>query len=65
MDGDRSKHALARIEAALARIEVAARKPRSPADDGELAHLRDRHARLRLAVSDSLGQLDAMIDGSR
>lgn len=65
MDGDRSERALARIEAALARIEVAAQKPRNQGDDGELTRLRDRHARLRLAVSESLAQLDAMIEGPR
>ena len=65
MSGDRSERALARIEAALARIEVAARSARSRDDDGEVTQLRARHAKLRSAVTDSLAQLDAMLEGPR
>ena len=62
MDGDRGERALQRIDAALARIERAARqRPAAPgpaAGDPELAQ---RHARLREAVGQSLRQLDALI----
>ena len=59
MDGDPTTKALSRIEAALARIEAAA------ASAAELASLRARHNRLRAAVQDSLGQLDALIEGAQ
>ena len=65
MSGDRTEQALARIGAALARIEAAAGTPRASQDDGEIAALRDRHAKLRAAVADSLAQLDTMLDGAR
>ena len=66
MDGDRTSQALARIDAALARIESGARAVtglRQGAD--ELARLQVRHARLREAVSDGLQQLDQLIDGGQ
>ena len=62
MEADRSSKAIARIEAALARIEVAT--TRSGGSDAELAALRDRHARLRAAVQGSLEELDQLIDGA-
>lgn len=65
MDGDRTTHALSRIEAALARIETAARQAGGKADSAELAGLQLRHERLRAAVQDSLGQLDALIEGAQ
>ena len=65
MDGDRTTHALSRIEAALARIEAAARRAGGKADSAELAGLQQRHERLRAAVQDSLGQLDALIEGAQ
>jgi hypothetical protein len=61
MEGDRTDRALARIEAALTRIEGAARAPRT-ADGSEIAELQDRHDRLRAAVTHSLGELDALIE---
>jgi hypothetical protein len=65
MSGDRSERALARIEAALARIEAAASNARSGDNDGEVEQLRARHAKLRSAVTESLAQLDAMLEGPR
>jgi hypothetical protein len=65
MNEDRSSRALARIEQALARIEVAARAPRAAAPDGELTSLKARHERLKLAVQGSLEQLDQLIEGTQ
>lgn len=53
MDGASVDNSLVRIEAALARIEAAAR-----AGDGEL---REKHDRLRAAVGESLRELDQLI----
>lgn len=50
--------ALARIEAALGRIERAAARAGAP--DRELA---DRHERLRTEVAQSLQHLDALLAG--
>lgn len=64
MDGDRTTQALTRIDAALARIEAAARDRASQGQAAEeLARLRTRHSRLRNAVSDGLQQLDLLIEG--
>ena len=67
MNGDRSEHALARIEAALARMEATAKQPRGPtpgtAEGADIAQLRRKHEQLRQAVTQSLHQLDALIDG--
>lgn len=65
MDGDPSDMAFARIEAALARIEAAARNPRASGGGDELARLQQRHDRLRAAVQDSLIQLDQLIEGAQ
>ncbi len=65
MDGDPVNNALSRIERALARIEAAARAPAAAANAAELAALRTRHDRLRAAVQDSLGQLDALIESAQ
>lgn len=65
MDGERSAQALTRIEAALARIEAAARAPRPAGTEAELAALQGRHARLKAAVTESLEQLDALIEGAQ
>ncbi len=62
MEGDRIGGAVARIEAALARIETAAREPRS-APAGDDTGLAARHAALRQAVTHSLAQLDDVIEG--
>lgn len=65
MNGDRTSRALARIDAALARIEAAPR-PTGPAPGGEdMARLQARHDRLRAAVQDSLDQLDQLIEGAQ
>ena len=67
MNGDRSEQALSRIEAALARMEAAAKQPRGPApgtaEGADIAQLRRKHEQLRQAVTQSLHQLDALIDG--
>ncbi|MFN5243918.1 MAG: hypothetical protein ACK5B7_05715 [Novosphingobium sp.] len=66
MSGERSSRALARIEAALARIEAASRRgAMSGASSEELADLRSRHENLRAAVSDSLAELDQLIEGAQ
>ena len=65
MDGDRSKQAMARIDAALARIEAASAATRGPASGPELAALQSKHERLRAAVQESLGQLDQLIEGAQ
>ncbi len=65
MDADRSSRALARIEAALARIEAAARRPARVETPAELADLQMRHDRLRAAVTDSLAQIDQLIESAQ
>ena len=70
MEAERSKHAIARIEAALARIEaapVSSAPATSAASDGgsDLAALSAKHARLRDAVQTSLEQLDQLIEGAQ
>ena len=65
MDGDRSKQAMARIDAALARIEAASAAARGPASGPELAALQSKHDRLRAVVQESLGQLDQLIEGAQ
>lgn len=66
MSGERSSRALARIEAALERIEAATRRgAQSGASSEELADLRTRHEQLRAAVSDSLAELDQLIEGAQ
>ncbi len=62
MAGDRNEQALTRIEAAIARIDAAARQPTPvQAGEAELESLNSRHAKLRDAVGNSLRQLDALI----
>lgn len=66
MSGERSSRALARIEVALERIEAATRRGARPgASSEELADLRTRHEQLRAAVSDSLAELDQLIEGAQ
>ncbi len=66
MSGDRNSRALARIEAALERIEAAARRgSSSAAGSEELSDLRTRHANLRAAVTESLAELDQLIEGAQ
>ncbi|MDE2436786.1 MAG: hypothetical protein KGM49_11045 [Sphingomonadales bacterium] len=65
MDGDRTARAMARIEAALARIEAGAQQAGGASGSMELARLEDRHARLRAAVQDSLTELDQLIEGAQ
>lgn len=60
MEQTRSSQAVARIEAALARIEkaCAAPPPPSAAEDA----LKRRNAALELALREGLGELDALIE---
>jgi hypothetical protein len=58
MEGASIEKALGRIEAALTRVENAA--SREPRADHELAA---RHERLRVAVTQSLEQLDGLLAG--
>jgi hypothetical protein len=58
MEGASMDRALARIEAALGRIERAAARAGAP--DRALA---DRHERLRTEVAQSLQHLDALLAG--
>jgi hypothetical protein len=61
MEGHSPEAALARIYAALDRIEGAAASAR-PAGDAELAA---RHDHLRNAVAESLTAMDALIAGAQ
>ena len=65
MDGDRTARAMARIEAALARIEAGTRRGTGSADGVALTHLQARHDRLRAVVQDSLSQLDRLIESAQ
>jgi hypothetical protein len=58
MSNDRASRALARIDAALARIE--ALPPRGPVGDPEMAA---RYAKLRAAAEAAASELDALIAG--
>ncbi len=65
---DQSEQALARMDAALARIEAvltdearAAAASREAASAAALAQLRQRHSALRIATSGALAQIDALI----
>jgi hypothetical protein len=60
MDAANCENALERIEAALIRIENAADRPAAAAED-----LRARHERLRVAVTQSLRQLDELLAGQQ
>ncbi|WP_088311060.1 hypothetical protein [Novosphingobium sp. B 225] len=65
MNGDRTSQALARIDAALARLDGAARQVAENRHGlADLAQLQAKHARLRDAVSEGLQQLDQLIEGS-
>jgi len=64
MEGPSPEFALSRIDAALARIEAVAARPRPDAgpDAGNAdSDLAVRHERLRKAVAESLRQVDGMI----
>ena len=65
MDADRSKDAIARIEAALARIVAAPPRVPPSGDAAELAALRRKHDRLRSAIQGSLAELDQLIEGAQ
>jgi hypothetical protein len=64
MAGDRIEQALARLDAALGRAELAGdRLVRAMADPAELARLQERHSRLKQSVAQSLRQLDEILAG--
>ena len=65
MESDRSKVAIARIDAALARIVAAPARAQANNDSAELAALRLRHERLRSAIQGSLAELDQLIGGAQ
>ncbi len=65
MNGDRSEIALARIEAALARLKSVAQRPQPSGDGSADAELHQKHEQLRAAVTQSLHQLDALIGAER
>lgn len=61
MAGVQTHPALARIDAAIARIEAAAlRPPEAPGNDAVIA----RHEALRAEVAEALGELDAVIEAA-
>lgn len=64
MDGERCDRAIARIEAAVARISAAAKGPQTGAHVGDPATLEARHRQLREAVTRSVAQLDNLIAGA-
>lgn len=67
MSEDRLSSALRRIAAAMERIETVALSPLpqaaedAPADDGKLAELAARHAKLKEETTIALSALDAVI----
>ena len=67
MAADRSILAIARIEAALTRIEAAPVKAGGASGDAatELAALQNRHGQLRAAIQGSLQELDQLIEGAQ
>ncbi|MDE2596324.1 MAG: hypothetical protein KGL44_05530 [Sphingomonadales bacterium] len=66
MEGDRTDNALRRIDAALARLESAAKQTPAPASDPSAdAELAARHEALRATVARSLARLDLLIDGEQ
>jgi hypothetical protein len=66
MGDARALDAIARIERALARIEASARTSSAhstdPADEGELAALRDVHQALRSRVEGAIHQIDRLLE---
>ena len=62
MEGSSPESALARIEAAIARLEAVASGAPPASSHGE-SELAARHKALRTAVSQALGQLDGLITG--
>jgi hypothetical protein len=64
MGDQRALDAIGRIERALARIEVSARRPPPPTTDAaELERLRGAHQALRGRIEGAIGQLDRLLDG--
>jgi uncharacterized small protein (DUF1192 family) len=63
MDGDRTHRAVARIEAALARVEAAVRHSAQSTDSTD--DLARRHAGLREEVARTVAELDSLIGGNR
>jgi hypothetical protein len=63
MEGSSPKSALARIDAAIARLEAVAARPPVASGDA-VSNLAARHQALRSAVTQALGQLDGLIAGA-
>jgi hypothetical protein len=63
MSNEQTNAALARIDAALLRLETAiSRQPSSPAS-GALETLKARHEALRMISKETLGALETLISG--
>ena len=62
MEGTSPEMALARIDAAIARLEAVASRGAAAPDHAD-SDLAVRHQTLRTAVSQALGQLDGLIAG--
>jgi hypothetical protein len=63
MGDARALNAIARIERALARIEVSGRNSSHPASDpAELTELRNAHLALRGRVEGAIGQIDRLLE---
>ena len=66
MEESRAESALARLDAALARIAAARGKSSEKSTDGaasaRIMKLVNNHEKLREEVADALGDLDALID---
>ena len=63
MEQTRADRALARLDAALARIAAARpKKGADPAASARIMKLVNNHEKLREEVSDTLGDLDALIE---
>jgi hypothetical protein len=63
MEGAGIETALQRIEAALARVEMAAVERTAAVPDGAASDLETRHQGLRAAVAKSLRDLDELLAG--
>lgn len=68
MESEHFQRALGRLEAAVERLERVARPPSAPGaapagDDGRLAALEARHAKLRDGAAQALARLDRLIEG--
>ena len=61
MTDEKALQAIARIERAVARIEVAAASIPAPRDDNDLRQLREVHQTLRGKVEGAISQIDRLL----